>query len=425
MTETVPERRVFGTAVLLTLGYAAFFFVIQFFIYRIGLVQNFPDASTIQRWDSSWYKSVGFDGYSYSPTRQTTSGFFWLFPAVWSLLGCDALVISIVNILFLALGFGALAVIFRLPARVQLLWLSTPAVFFAFVPYAEALFFCLSCFCLLGIFRRRLWLASTMLFLMALTRATAVFVIPAFLAMEVMANSRREIIKSLLRGVWYFVLPSLLGLAAFVLIQYSATGVWFAYFKAQAECWKRVWATPVFPLFSSGGYLTFWLNALAVFVCLTAFIYVIVVLIGWIRKNAIQERLLTVSMAYLGVALLSTLFYSPQWSPGHTDVIGTFRYTMLSPFFFVFLHHFGQARDYKWYHYFVVVLYASSVWMAFGAYFHIREFLFFTVNTLFIIFYMLDSRRGAEWPGQLLLVANFLLQVSFFQQFLVGVSLVD
>jgi len=420
-----PARKLFLNAVLLTLGYALFFYAFQLVLFRIGLFTRLPDAWNLQRWDAAWYRSVGFDGYSYASDRQTTSGFFWLFPAVWRLVGCDALVMSFINVVFLALGFGVLALIFDLSTRDKILWLSTPVIFFSFVPYAEALFFCLTCFCLLGISRRRHLLVAAMLFLMALTRATAVFVVPAFLAMEVMAGERRDFFRSLARGLVQYVLPSFLGLGLFVVLQYRQTGVWFAYFRAQAECWKRVWATPVLPLFSSGGYLTIWLNALAVFCCFTALVYVLVLFGRWLSHGVKQDRIVSVAMAYLGVALFSTLFYSPQWQAGHTDVIGTFRYTMLSPFFFGFLHSFTHNREYKWWHYVTVIIYCSAVWMAFGAYVHIREFLFFSANTLIVVLYMKSGKQREDLYWPFLLMFNFFLQVHFFQQFLIGASLVD
>lgn len=425
MTTSASDRRIFANAVLLTLGYAVVFYVFQFFIYRIGIASRLPDAENLLRWDAAWYRSVGFDGYSYAPTRQTTSGFFWLFPTVWRLLGGDALVMSAVNMVFLALGVGALAVILSPPVRDKLLWVSTPAVFFAFVPYAEALFFCLCSFCLLGISLRRQWLVAVLLFLMALTRATAVFVVPAFLAMEVMAAGRGDFLRSVLRGFAYYVLPSLLGLGVFVLLQYQATGVWFAYFRAQAECWKRIWAVPVLPLYNTGGYMTVWINALALLVCLTALIYTVILFARWFFRSEKQDRVTIVSMAYLGVALFSTLFYSPQWRPGFTDVIGTFRYTMLSPFFFVFLNRFSRVLQYKWHHFVLAVLYASAVWMAFGAYVHIREFLFFSGCTVLVVLYMFNSNPRHEWAAMLLMMLNFFLQVYFYQHFLEGITLVD
>jgi hypothetical protein len=314
---------------------------------------------------------------------------------------------------------------FRLQSREQWLWLSMPAVFFAFVPYSEALFFMLSAVCLLGIKEQNRWLIWISLFLLSLTRATAIFVIPAFLVMEVMGSRRAEIGQALVRYISLYILPSVAGLTLFVLIQYRATGVWFAYFKTQSTFWRRFFTEPVFPLQNGTGDSTVWLNALAIFFCLAAFIFIVGVIVQWLADDKPKNKVLILSACYLSMTLGTSLFYSPQWVTGKTDMMGTFRYAMMTPFFYVFLHHFTWVVQYKWYHFLLVILLANTVWMAFGAYLHLSQFLFYTGNTIMILCYMLYAKAKPGWPAILLTSVNFFMQVHLFQQYLSGTRLVD
>ncbi len=63
--------------------------------------------------------------------------------------------------------------------------------------------------------------------------------------------------------------------------------------------------------------------------------------------------------------------------------------------------------------------------MAFGAYVHLQELLFFTFNTVLIVFYMISSNSKLEWPVIALTIINFLFQLMLFQFFIGRTSLVD
>ncbi len=423
-TYTLHKKELLQTF-LMVLLYGLAFYGLQIVLYRMGLFANYPTHDNLISWDAGWYRSIARRGYIYSSIGQSNSGFYYLFPAIWGLTGFNGVAISILNMAFFAAGLSILSGMFQLQTREKFLWLSMPAVFFAFVPYAEALFFLLSTLCLYGIASHKKGFIIVSLFLLSLTRATAIFVIPAFLCMEMLGGSRKDILRNLLRYLGLYILPSLAGLAAFVIIQFRATGVWFAYFIAQSTFWKRIFASPIFPLYNSVGYNTFLLNTLALFTCLTAFITLVVFIVRWLGRQQQQNKVLVVSLAYLTMNLFSSLFYSPQWFEGRTDVIGSFRYVMMTPFFYVFLNYFTRQLQYKWQHYLLAVLYATGVWMAFGAYVHLQELLFFTVNTVLIVFYMISSNSKLEWPVIALTIINFLFQLMLFQFFIGRTSLVD
>ncbi|MFI5196224.1 MAG: hypothetical protein ACHQD8_03975 [Chitinophagales bacterium] len=418
-------KKDFINTFLLVIFYAAAFYGIQFFLYKTAIFATFPTSENLVSWDAGWYQNIAKNGYSFNGSDQSNSGFFYLLPAIWNMVGANGWGMSILNTIFFATGFSILSGIYKLPMRDKLLWLSMPAVFFAFVPYAEALFFLLATLCILGIKKQQCWLIWTSLFLLSLTRATAVFAIPAFFCMELVSNNRNNWLRSLSRYITLYVFPSLAGLAVFIIIQYWKTHVWFAYFIAQSRFWKRTYANPVFPLFNGTGQRTVWLNALALFACFIAFIFLIVMLAQWLIKNKQRDKILVFSMAYLGMTLFTSLFYSPQWLVGFTDVSGTFRYAMMNPFFYVFLYYFTYQIHYKWQHYLLVFFLAGGVWMAFGAYLHIQYFLFFTANTIMIFFYMLHANKKLEWPAIVLIAINILLQAHLFQHYISKINLVD
>jgi hypothetical protein len=243
--------------------------------------------------------------------------------------------------------------------------------------------------------------------------------------MEVLSGSRKDIPRNVGRYLLLYILPSAVGLATFVLIQYQATGVWFAYFIAQSTFWRRIYSTPILPFYNGVGYHTVLLNALAIFSCVTAFIMLIFRITKWLARGEQQDKVLVVSLAYLTTTLFSSLFYSPLWLNGATDVIGTFRYTMMTPFFYVFLNHVTRNTTFKWQHYVVVFLFATGVWMAFGAYVHLQELLFFSFNTVVILLFMACSNRKPGWPTIALTLINFLFQMLLFQHFISRTSLVD
>jgi hypothetical protein len=243
--------------------------------------------------------------------------------------------------------------------------------------------------------------------------------------MELLSNTKGKWLSSIVKYLVNYISPTLAGLGTFILIQYWQTHVWFAYFLAQSKFWKREYSTPTFPLINGSGMLTILLNAFAVFVCTTAVILLLVILVRWITKNRIERNVLTLSCGYLSMTLFTILFYSPRWQINFTDVIGSFRYAMVTPFFYVILYYFTHEIAYKWPHYVLVFVAASGVWMAFGAYEHIQTFLFFCTNTVLVFLYMAYSSKKLEWPVLALTAINFLIQAQLFQHYISRISLVD
>jgi hypothetical protein len=328
--------------------------------------------------------------------------------------------ISILNVLFFATGFSLLCSFYKLTVQNKILWLTMPTIFFAFIPYSEALFFLLSAITLYGIKNNNRWIVWISLFLLSLTRATGVFLAPALLIMSLVSASRNVWRKSLFNYLINYLAPMVAGTACFVGYQYLCSGKWFVYFETQEKFWGHKFNWPVFPFSTFGGPVTIWLSALAVFIDFCAIIFLAIVFFRWLFKRQIQEPLLIVSCGYLLMTLLEGIFFNPIGSSNTTNLPSLFRYTIMTPFFYVFLNHFTNKDQYSRNHYVLVFFLSNIVWLFFGSYVHIQFFIYFMCNTIIIFLYMLLANKKLEWPVVVLIALNFYSQVHLYQIFLAG-----
>lgn len=295
------------------------------------------------------------------------------------------------------------------------------------VPYTEALFCLLTALAFYGIVTNNKLLIWITLFLLALTRATSLFLLPCMLVMEVIANERRNILRSIWVYIVQYTIPILTGLALFVWIQYLQTGVWFAYFKQQEKYLGHKWAIPVLPLSNpSGGQGTTWLAGLAVFVALVVFAILLKHINNWAKgKTIIKDKVLTLSLTYFPVTLFCIVFCSPTWG-GTTNLTALHRYTFATPFIFVLLHYIANREtEYKPKDFIVIFLLCNISWLLMGSYLHIQSWLYWNFVSLLVFVYLLYANSKLtdkyEWAPYLLITFNFFIQASLFQHYLKGI----
>ncbi len=408
--------------------YASSFYIVQLFLSEIHIFPISPTLENIVSWDAGWYLSIATEGYKDNAGASSNSGFYFLFPLVWSLIHYNIIGILILNIIFFAAGFTILSNLYSLSVNDTILWLSTPSLFFIFVPYSEALFFLLVAITLYGIIHKKIYLIWIGLFLAALCRSTVVFLIPAFLVMELLVNNRNEWYKSFFRYLFTYAFPLLAGLAVFVWYQYYETGVWFAYFKQQSSNWGHKLAMPVLPFGDFEGHRLIWLNAMAMFTALIALIILIRKGFLWLSRNIIEpNRILSLSLSYLVVTMCFIIFFNPTWTDGgRTMSAGMHRYTLATPFFFAFLaDKLKQETNYKLRNFIGVFVLANIVWLAFGSYIHIQQWLLFNVNFLLILLYMLYASKRYLWASIAIAAFNIMVQHQLFQIFISRVTSAD
>ena len=388
---------------LLVMGYGLFIYCLQLFLMKAVYISFVPDDTSLYRWDSGVYMSIAKNGYI-----DSNIGCYFLFPLVWRWLHVGVAGICIANYIFFGVGFSLLTQIYKITTTEKLVWLTTPMVYIMAIPYTESLFFLLMVALFYGILAKKRWIIWGSLFLASLTRATAIFLLPALLVMELISTHNKQWHKILLFYFIDYAIPILSGLILFICYQYYAVGVWFAYFIGQQKGEGHEYSNPIFPLSSMQGPKVLWICALAVFCCFTSTIVMVKKISLWVFKNVKErDKILTLSLVFLGITLYKTIFYNPKWDTGTTLTIGINRYVFATPFFFVFLYYFtNRATAYKGIHYLYAFIFCNIAWLSCGSYVHIQYFLFFNFMTLVVFAYMMLSDKKITWPALAVIITN-------------------
>jgi len=408
----------FTATFILVVIYAGVFYGFQFFFCKSLLFTYIPDIDNINKWDVSWYKTIADTGYRYIPGESNNLALYFFFPLVWKITHLGIIGMSCLNVVFFATGFSILCGLYPVTITNKILWLTIPPVYFAFIPYSEALFFLLSSILVLGITKNNRRIIWTSLFLLSLTRATYTFLGPAFVVMCLVSANRKYWYKSLYYCFITYLLPMILGTALFIWYQYLQTGIWFVFFEVAKKSWGHAFNIPVLPFSSLASTLTLWIGALAMFAGLLSFFYLAWKFCIWLFRNNNPDPLLMASCTYLFMASLVVVFFNPTWGANTTNVSGIFRYVFVNPFFYIFLFHFTSRLKYGWKNYVFVIILANILWLAFGSLQNLDTFLYFTFNTALLVLLMLGSDKKISWPVMLVAAINFFIQLQFLQLYI-------
>jgi len=411
-------KKDFINTFLLVILYAAGFYCLQLFLFKATFLQTLPDELNLLHWDSGWYCTLSRVGYIYDPTGVNNLAFFPLFPLIWHIAHVGVWGMACLNVLFFATGISILDNLFKPGTQNKILWLSMPAVYFCFIPYSEAVFFLLTTITFYGIRNNKKLLVWISLFLLSLTRPTGVLLAPSFLAMTLLSAGNKRWYKSLFSYLTVYLSPMVLGTGLFIWYEYLKSGVWFVFFDIEKKYWGHVLNIPMLPFNNNYNQSLSWISAIAVFIGFFSFLFLLNRFFKWLFKNNIQDDLLILSCSYLFMSLIAIIFYNPTWSGNTTNIAGIYRYTLMNPFFYVFLNYFTNVARYSWKNYLFVFFLANVVWASFGAYVHIQYFLLFTASTIIIFMYMLHANKKLTWPVMILTALNIFFQVQFFQQFI-------
>ena len=406
----------FITTFFSVLLYAAIFYAAQVFLYNISIFSELPTDDTLARWDSPIYHSIKTVGCNLDD-----SGCYPLFGWVWRLCHVEYLGMAMVNIVFFAFAISLITTIYPTSAQDRFLWLTTPSLYFMFVPYSEALFCLLTAITFYGIYTKNKWLIWGGLLLVSTTRATAIFMIPSLLVMELLTNDRRDFLKSMVRYLWLYAAPVIAGTMWFMVVQYYSTGIWFQYYKGQAENLGHKLAMPILPFADFyGTERVLWLCAFALLVCMIALVIIVNKVWKWLAKNQVQaDKVWIFTLGYLPLVMFTMVFCNPTWGSSTTNLLGIHRYTFCSPFIFVMLHHLvSNARKYGWKEFTFVILLSNALWLMFGDYDHIRHVMFYNFITLIAVAYMLHANKKGSWATLALCALNIFFQLHLFQLYL-------
>lgn len=389
--------------------------------YCFGVINYLPAENTLRNWDVIWYEQIKNGGYAYAPTGVSNVAFFPLFPYLWRWSGLSLLGISLANAgLFLVMA-AWLARQLQLPARLQLLLLSTPTLLFMIVPYSEALFFSWAALLVVGLRQRKLswWLLG--LLGCGLTRSASTLFTPALL-LTVMLWAQQPGQR---RVAWRWGLLGLLTLVAttgFVaLLQWQQVGNPWAFAEVQRR-WDHYFRLPSLPLTDYSGIDMLWLNGLALGLGLAA-----AGLAAWLLRQALRRQAPTLplevvfSLGYFASGGLFILFFQGG------SIWNASRYLFTTPFLMVLAGYLATQPAWPWRRYALlgglVLVYCS----AFGLFTNFSSFTlgqalwYFGVLTAYLLLYL--AWRQLRWQGEatmLLYTTNIVLLLHLLNNLMQG-----
>lgn len=413
--------------------YWAVFIFIFLLLFFLGVIKELPGNGNIIHWDAGWYQSISASGYAHNWYESSNTAFFPLFPYFWKLLHVDAVFISIINYLLALSGLYLLVVNFNPKKQEVLVYLSIPSCIFFFLPFTEALFFFCASLFLVGLKKDKFKLIFIGLLLSSLTRATAVFFIPSIIVMELFF-ARSLINKLAWKKIILYSLTSLLGLFIVVMIQYCATGEWFAFVGQQVKYWHHRFSFPGIPFVTYGGSSSIlWLDGFALLFGFIAALILIINGFKFFTKKQIlnsDNRAFWFSSVYAFMVSVYCLFFDAKNFEGSTDLCSLHRYLFATPFFFIFF--LGLLRNFELNTKHILILFSVMllVWILLGfgrplAFLsgtfqsqHKTTIFFLFLTAYAFLYFFTKSNRFGKYSAALLFGINILLSVIVLSYYL-------
>lgn len=423
--------------VVAAFGFIILFVCAYFALLFFGGVTGVPNNTNLIVWDAFYYHSIKEGGYSYYWYMASNSAFFPFFSYLWRLLHLNSIGISVFNLSLFLYSLYLLYTTFSINIRYVFIFISLPAAIFFYVPYTESLFFFFCTLFLIGLVKGNLKLIFIGLLLASITRATALFFVPAIIFMEVFSSAKPFFNKKLIINCVVMSLTSILGLLIVVLIQHYQTGIWFAFAKQQYRFWQHKLDFPGFPLVAHGGDKALWIDGIAFILGLQ----VIAIASGLIIKKFITHKTSVLfnnkpvlfTIPYLIMITIYSLFYNAKSFDAQTSLNSFNRYMFCNPFFFIFLSFLPQLFPLNLKNYFLFVFSVLIGFFFIGLNgnpltFFIGEktplaftlLFFFTFFIYINLFFASCYKFGGNSPHMILFAVNLILSVYCLNSFING-----
>jgi hypothetical protein len=425
-----PKENLFSFATAVG-AYILLFLFLYSTLFFFGFINLLPNETNLLKWDAGYYFSIKENGYIHFWFQSSNSAFFPLFPYTWRLLHVNSLGISLINLLVFFTALWFLFREFSFSRMQMLICVSVPSSIFFFLPYTESFFFLFSSLLLAGLSRNNTKLILISLFLCSVTRATTLFFIPAILVMEFF--SEREFVTwQKIKNVALYIFAALAGLFTVVLIQFAQTGVWFAFARQQVKYWGHRFSWPAIPFCTFGEDKIIWLDGLALFFGLLAFVCLLIFLIRYLRKSdhpLLRNRAFWFSAMYLFMTTVYSLFFNRHTVSGTTTLISINRYLFSTAFFFVFLHELWRSvqLNRRTTGIFATVLLLTAFLLGLGmalpflkeySSYHRTTFFFIGFACYAALYLLVLHKRYSAYAGTVLFSINVLLSVYVFTLFI-------
>ncbi|MFT6845584.1 MAG: hypothetical protein ACJAUV_001781 [Flavobacteriales bacterium] len=420
-------RNPIGTIIIHVAIFFSFYCVLSF----LGFINSYPTNGSLLQWDAWWYKSIIDNGYSFKVGQQSNVAFFPLFPWLWKISSLSVLGISVVNFLLFYVGVVFIQKTYNLESKILLLLLSTPSLFFCYVPYSEAIFFFAGSLMIYGL-KKNNWIAILGVFIACLSRSASLMFIPVILFAKFYNYVPKKDNKKLIQDSVLLLLSAVISTLLAQYIQYLESGKFFTLFEAQKE-WNRFLSLPKLYLTTWDGARLIWLDGLALFVGLISLYFCFVLLVKkFYNKHKTISSHTLFSFGYLALIAIVTVMYSSEDAKGGTSIYSLNRFIFASPFFFVFIISILKRNKVKTKGILCFMLISLLTWLLFnmaGYMEGLQKFSlpFFKTKIYFgIVFcysglYLLITNKKYKdqlWSG--LYVINIILQIYLFNGFLNG-----
>lgn len=388
--------------------------LIYFLAIQIGWVKHVPDHITLLKWDAVWYNEIMQNGYSYVQGAQNTTAFFPMFSALWGAFQLDALGISILNLLILYIAFFLIGNKLKFNFYQILFLLSTPLLFFCYVPYSESLFFLGGTFLIIGIDSSDQRLLMLGLIICSATRSVGMIFIPALIFSYILSEQNYSF-KSLTNNIKPIGAIILVTLLIFI-VQYLHTGEWFVFFETQ-KAWHRQLRLPVLPFASGEDFYTIWLDLSSLFIGYLAISWLSKLMLQYIfqnRSRILYARSKMFSMSYIALITIISILFSGVWEgDSGTKLMSLPRFIFASPFFIYIAGLLFKYQGIK-HDFFLIV---GSLVITFLSYHAIilNHPYYIAIISLYIILYFFVKKTYIVYT---IIVINLLLQVILLDRFL-------
>jgi hypothetical protein len=403
-------------------GHLAALIIFHYFFSFLEFFNQVPDYITLSKWDALWYKSIADTGYKYVAGMQSNIAFFPLFSLLWKFLQVSAFGISLVNLMLLLISFVLLYNLYHLKPPKLLLLLSTPSLFFCFVPYSEALFFFCTTFLFIGFEKKNIYIIALALFFACMTRAASMLFIPIILFCFFLQLDQNK--KNNLNQLWNAILLIFICIASIMLscfIQYLDTGAFFATFGAQ-KAWGKELGLPSFYLNTWGEIQIVWLDGLAFLIGGISIITCVALVIRKLKNfNKKVNLSLSFTLGYFSIITLVLLFYGAKNEQGQTILFSFNRFIFATSFFCVFLIYSLRLFKISFKNISIFSILSILVWGSFNLISYRHGKMYAAILFLYSFIYLLITNKTIRltiFSG--LYIFNLIYQLFLFNKFLKG-----
>ena len=386
------------------------FLVLAIFCYLnyLGIHSIFNEKSLL-KFDAALYQDIKNQCYH----QYWLCAFFPAFPFIWKFLSIGIYGISIFNALVFIFSSSLLAQHYKLKWQFQLFFQSIPSLIFMFIPYTEAIFFLSSVLVILGLDKKNNWLLLFGLLLCSLSRPTTFVFIPVIIISYFISILS---FKELLQKIIWPTIVLVLGLFVTILIHYNYTHTWLVFFAAQ-KLWNNYLHFPSLPLRSWGGDAINRYDGSVIFIML-----VLLTFIFKTTKNRIQGIVDSRNdLIFSSLYIIATTILILAYRDGCLYSLNRFIYA--TPFVVVVFYHFFETYIFSWKDVWLVFILSEIVWVLFGSYNHIHNFLLFTcvsVYFMLLVFVKNKSRIISIASLIILILLNSYGFIKLASRFLIG-----